>query len=105
MAEYSIHITAEASKDLDDIFRWIATHSEQNALRLVESLRSQIHRLADFPGKYEVYRRARAGRPDVHSMAAPPYIVYFTILEAAREVRILTIRHGARRQPRSFGNR
>jgi plasmid stabilization system protein ParE len=35
-------------------------------------------------------------------MAAPPYIIYYRVLEDQKVVQILTIRHGSRRQPRRF---
>jgi plasmid stabilization system protein ParE len=35
-------------------------------------------------------------------MSVPPFIVYYRTDDKRRSVRILTIRHGARRQPKRF---
>jgi plasmid stabilization system protein ParE len=32
----------------------------------------------------------------------PPFIIYYRITEKPATVRVLTVRHGARRQPRRF---
>jgi len=35
-------------------------------------------------------------------MPVPPFIVYYRIIERSAAIRILMIRHGARRAPRRF---
>jgi plasmid stabilization system protein ParE len=35
-------------------------------------------------------------------MPVPPFIIYHRVLESERIVEVLTVRHGARRQPRRF---
>jgi plasmid stabilization system protein ParE len=35
-------------------------------------------------------------------MPVPPFVIYYRVLEAERIVEVLTVRHGARRQPRRF---
>jgi len=35
-------------------------------------------------------------------MPVPPFIIYYHIIDQRRAVEVMTIRHGARRQPRRF---
>ncbi len=58
--------------------------------------------MREFPHRYEVHQHRRDTSKTVRSMAVPPLIVYYRIDDALLAVRVLTVQHGARRQPRRF---
>jgi len=55
-----------------------------------------------FPPRTVVERQDRKLRHPVRSIPVRPYIVYFRVLDEDYVVRVLHVRHGARRRPRSF---
>jgi toxin ParE1/3/4 len=99
---YEVKITGEAGSDLAAIHQYISTDSPQNADAVVDRLLISIDSLERLPHRYKVYRRgSRPGRV-IRSMPVPPFVVYYEIRDDDRVVRILTVRHGAQRRPRSF---
>jgi plasmid stabilization system protein ParE len=99
---YEVRITGEAGSDLEAIHHYISLDSPQNADTVVDRLLNAIDSLERMPHRYKVHRRgSRRGRV-VRSMPLPPFVVYYEVREDERMVRILTVRHGARRRPRSF---
>jgi plasmid stabilization system protein ParE len=69
---------------------------------VAEGLIDAIDSLSQFPHRYKVHRSARDANRIVRSMPVPPFILYYRILEQDRMVQVLTVRHGAQRQPRQF---
>lgn len=55
--------------------------------------------LKQFPHRTVVERQNRKLRHPVRSLPVPPYIVYFRVLDDQRVIRVLHVRHGARRRP------
>ena len=100
---HAVLISLEAGNDLAAIDAHIASDSPQNADRVLERLFVAIESLNRFPNRYKVYRRGtRPGRL-VRSMPVVPFVVYYQVIDADRVVRILTVRHGARRRPKTLG--
>jgi plasmid stabilization system protein ParE len=95
-------MTLDASNDLIHIFDYVEQSSPQNAPSVVRSIFDAIDSLAQLPHRYKVHRSARSPDRVVRSMPVPPFIVYYRILEQEQTVRVLTVRHGAQRQPRRF---
>jgi plasmid stabilization system protein ParE len=62
-------------------------------------MRDSLDRL---PHRCKVHRSNRNSTRVIRSLPVPPFIVYYRIIEADRVVEVITVRHGARRQPRSF---
>lgn len=85
-----------ALADLEDIYRAIVLHNPTAAARVIERIKTSIELLADFP---------RLGRPSeikgARKLGVPrvPYIVVYELDEAADEVLILRVYHGARQMP------
>jgi addiction module RelE/StbE family toxin len=99
---YEVRITGEAGSDLAAIHHYISADSPQNADGVVDRLLNSIDSLEQLPHRYKIYRRgSRPGRT-VRSMPVPPFVVYYEVREDDGVVRILTVRHGAQRRPRSF---
>jgi plasmid stabilization system protein ParE len=67
---------------------------------MVERIVDAIETLNTFPHRSVVHDpEARLPHP-VRMLPVRPYVVYFRVQENEGIVRILTIRHGARRRPR-----
>jgi addiction module RelE/StbE family toxin len=82
-----------ALRQLDQIFSYIAKDSPKGARRMVERIAS----VADLLGSQPRMGRATSGRDlYVQPISGTPYIIYYKIL--LNDVRIVRIRHGARRR-------
>jgi plasmid stabilization system protein ParE len=86
--------TPSARDDLQDIHDYIADDSPSNALRLLDRIESQCHRLAEqtFMG----VARPEFNRPNLRSFVVrnTPYIIFD--YPAVDGVQIAYIRHGSR---------
>lgn len=82
-----------AALDLDDIFNWITKDNPGAAVAMVERIRLRINRLG-LPG------RSHIGRPGLvegtRELVEPPYIAVYMVDEAADEITMLAVLHGAR---------
>src|SRR5512133_2897307 len=99
---YRVLVMPEAAADLVGIFDHIERDSAQNARAVIEALIDAIDSLAQFPHRYKVHRSTRDPDRIVRSMPVPPHVVYYRVIEQHAVVRVLTVRHGARRQPNRF---
>jgi plasmid stabilization system protein ParE len=99
---YHIIISPRAVRELTEICSYIRGESPSNAALVATRLVASIDSLEQLPHRYEVHQHRKDPRKTVHSMAVPPFIIYYRIDDNARAVRILSVRHGARRQPQTF---
>jgi plasmid stabilization system protein ParE len=99
---YRVNIQPEASADLVATFEFIERDSPQNAVSMMEAIFASIDSLKYFPHRSKVHRSARKPTRVVYAMSVEPFIIYYRIREADRVVEVLTVRHGARKQPRRF---
>jgi len=102
MVPYRVIITPRASVDLEAIYDYIARESAQDAAAMVTRILDALEPLKQFPHRTVVERQSRKLRHPVRSLPVPPYIVYFRVLDDQRVIRVLHVRHGARRRPRTF---
>ena len=102
MATFRVIITPRAGKDIEGIHDYVARDSPANAAAVVKRILDALEPLKQFPHRTVVERQSPALRHPVRSLPVAPYIVYFRVLDEDQVVRILSIRHGARRQPRRF---
>jgi plasmid stabilization system protein ParE len=102
MKRYRVEVEREATSDILNIFRYISEKSPANAAIVSERIWDEIKSLAVLPRRYEVHRSSRRPERVVRSMSLPPFIIYYRIPDQQSVVQVLTVRHGARRQPRSF---
>jgi plasmid stabilization system protein ParE len=56
--------------------------------------------LAQLPHRFTVHENRKDPALTVRSMPVAPYLIYYRTDDDRRIVRILTVRHGHRRQPR-----
>jgi plasmid stabilization system protein ParE len=101
-ARYRVHVMPEASADLRRAFEYIEQDSPQNAASVLSELFAAIDSLELLPHRYKVHRTNRNADRVVRSMPVLPCIIYYRVLESERIIEVLTVRHGARRQPRRF---
>jgi toxin ParE1/3/4 len=99
---YRVIILPRASADLQELFEYIERQSPQNASGVARQIIDAIDSLEELPHRYEVHASSRDPSRVVRSMPVPPFIVYYRTDEKRLSVHILTIRHGARRQPKRF---
>jgi toxin ParE1/3/4 len=99
---YRLIISPEASENLNALHAFIAEDSPQNAARMVERILTSIDNLKIFPHRTVLERQSRKVTHPVRSLPVKPYVVYFRVLDDEKAIRILTIRHGARRRARRF---
>jgi len=100
--QYRVIMLPEASTDLTGIFDYIERESPQNATAVARKLVDAIDSLERFPHRCRVHVSNRNPERVVRSMPVSPFVVYYRVIERNTAVEILTIRHGARRQPRRF---
>lgn len=81
-----------ALAQLHNILIYTSAHNPDAARRVLARIHRAIHRLTLFPHSARI--TARAG---VRALAVPgfPYVVYYTVDIAVREVRILRVLHAA----------
>jgi plasmid stabilization system protein ParE len=101
-APYRIILLPEAGADVPAIHDFIAKDSPQNAVGVVRRLMASIDSLQQSPQRCKIHLPNRIAERVVRAMSEPPFIIYYRILESARVVEVMTIRHGARRQPKRF---
>ena len=104
MEAYRSIISPEAAADLAALHAYIGQDSEDNAAKMVERILAAIETLKALPHRTVLPRQSRNTRHAVRTLPVKPYVIYFRVLDDDRVVRVLTIRHGARRRPRRFGS-
>jgi len=86
-------IDESAAADLDGIFDWISRDNPRAAAELVRRIRARINRLG-------IAGLSHVGRPGLvkgtRELVEAPYIIVYAINEAADEVVVLAVLHGAR---------
>ncbi|MFZ1102133.1 MAG: type II toxin-antitoxin system RelE/ParE family toxin [Hyphomicrobiaceae bacterium] len=88
----NVRYTVKALKQLDEIFSYIAESDPGAAQSVKARIQRAINRLGRHP--YSARPTERAGIR-VLAVVRYPYLVFYTVDEAAREVHILRIRHSS----------
>lgn len=90
---YRIRYLPTAVRQLDEIFTYIDARNRAAARRVAVAIRRSIERLADFP-----YSSRPSEVPGIRELPIVryPYIVFYAVDDAAREVHVLRVRHTAR---------
>jgi plasmid stabilization system protein ParE len=102
MSHYRVSISPSAAADLHSIHDYIAVHSADNAAKMVGRILAAIELLETFPHRTVLQRQSQQWEHKVRSLAVKPYVVFFWVVEDQQLVRILMIRHGARKRPNDF---
>ena len=99
---YHLILSPGAAADLQAIHEYISKDSPDYAAKMVGRILDAIGTLELFPHRNLIERRSAKIKHPVRSLPVKPYIVYFRVLDQQQAVRILAVRHGARRRPRRF---
>jgi toxin ParE1/3/4 len=99
---YQVIVSPRASGDLSQIYEYIALDSPENAAKFLQALFDAIDSLVLLPARHPLIESRPRIKRETRVMPVSPYLIYYHILEAQGAVRIVTVRHGARRQPRRF---
>ncbi len=96
---FKVILTERALLDLDGIVDRIRSDSPKNAANVAAALVESINSLEQMPARFRMVGKSRKRQSDIHAVVVYPYIIYFRCDSTAKSVHILTIVHGARRQP------
>jgi len=86
----------QAEADLVQLFDYLIELDPRAALRIHETIRDQVARLADYPG---LGRPGRVADTRELVIARTPYLVAYTVDQRINAVIVLRVLHGARRWP------
>lgn len=89
-----VRYSPRALAQLEEIHSYIRQHNPRAAVRVVERIEELCEKLGEFPGIGHLTDQAGVRALPV---VRYPYVIYYMILKDADEVRILRVRHGARR--------
>jgi plasmid stabilization system protein ParE len=101
-ARYRIQLSKCVAADLEAIFDHIAKDSPANAGKMVARILTAIERLKILPHRNVVEGQSARLKHPVRSVPVQSYIVYFRVIDEHHVVRILQVRHGARKRPKRF---
>ncbi len=89
-----VRFSRRALAQLQEIHNYIAPFNPRAAGRAVARIEELCEKLSDFPGMGHA-----TDQPGVRVLPVVryPYLIFYTVLAEAEEVRILRVRHGRRR--------
>jgi plasmid stabilization system protein ParE len=99
---YKIIVSGKAERDLFEIENYIFADSPQNAVAVVERIRSAIRSLDSFPTRFKKFEINKDPAKIVYSMSVAPFAVYYRVIEPSLTVEVIDIRRGARDHPPRF---
>ena len=100
--KYRILLKKRVAADLEHIFNTIAKDSPDNASTFVQKLLTAIDTLEIFPHRKIIEGQDPNESTAVRSLPVKPYLVFFRVMDSQRIVRILRVRHAARRPLKRF---
>lgn len=92
---YRVLIQPPAADDLDDAFRWIARASPSRAARWLDDVFAAIQTLSEFPRRCPLALESDAFSEEIRQLLYGDFRILFDIEDDI--VRVLHVRHGARR--------
>ncbi len=95
--DYKVIWDDEAIGELAAIVRRIAKNNPDAARKTGELLLQKAGLLSSFPQFGKVFKKLH--REDVREISVPPYRIIYHVKAAQNCVQILTVWHGARREP------
>ena len=99
---YRVIITPRAGRDLEEIHEFISRTSPTRADAMIVSILDALETLRDFPFRQVLQHQNPRLRFQVRTLPVSPYRVFFRVVDDEFVVRVLHVRHGARRLPRRF---
>jgi toxin ParE1/3/4 len=99
--DFEVIWTEPAAEQLEQIIRHIAADQPVAAERVRAEILERVEGLSRLPFMGAVYEKDRKGR--TREILSGKYRIFYRMDEASRRVEILTVWHGARREPRLPG--
>jgi|SRR5688572_19458862 len=99
---YRVLLAKRAATDLEEIFDRIAKDSPGNAARVIDRILTAIDGLKTFPHRNLVAEQDPTAAHPLRSMPVQSWIVFFRVLDQHHVVRVLRVRHGARRRLKRY---
>jgi plasmid stabilization system protein ParE len=100
LIRWTVQLTYDAGNDLQRIHDRIAADSPVNAAAFIKRMLDAIDGLAIVPHRSIVQKTSKRLGQSVRMLPFGAYVIYFLAYDDQRIVRVLTIRHAARRRPR-----
>ena len=98
---YLVSVTDRAQRDLALLFRAINAEHSEAALKWYRNLKDAILSLEHHPNRCPVTPESRKFRHLLYGNQPHIYRVIYRVLEKQKQVEVLHIRHGARREFRA----
>lgn len=104
MEEYTVKITPQAQKQLEEITHYIAftLQAPEAALDLLEKLEHEIASLSNFPSRIARTEEEPWHSLGIRKMPVKNYLVYLWIDEETRSVQVTAVVYGRRDQRRQL---
>ena len=98
MGSYNIHIPPRAEKDMRGIAAHITNELGQpdTARKIITALKEGISSLREMPERYAKVADKRLAKKGIRRLIVGNYLVFFTIDEPRRAVRIIGVLYGRR---------
>ena len=94
MANYKIKITQIAQDDLKSIITHIRLDNPDAAIRMYETLKESIGKLADFPLMGSVPLDTKIARQGYRMIVVDPYLVFYILVMEENTVEVHRVLHG-----------
>jgi plasmid stabilization system protein ParE len=102
LPRYEVHLTAQAEADLGVIAGVASPGALTPLTGLLDRIALAIDRLEHLPYRHAIQTGRRRPSQAVRRVPVTPFVIYYRVDEVRKRVDIVTIRHGARRRPRTF---
>jgi plasmid stabilization system protein ParE len=95
-------LTQEVLAGIKEIASYIRQESPAAAASIAGAFLDGIDSLELMPGRFKRVGISRKRRTPVHALVVRPFTIYYRIDDRPKAVYILSVLHGAQRQPRQF---
>ena len=96
--DFEVIWTQPAADQLEQVIRFIAADQPVAAEQVRADILTHVETLSKLPFLGSVYEKDRSGR--AREILCGKYRIFYRVDEPARRVEVLTVWHGARREPR-----
>ncbi len=98
MDKYKVRLTPQAYRDIEYIFKYIATEkmAVENAKSQTDRIWKALKKLEIFPSSHQRRNEGRYAGKEYRQLLIDNYIVIFRIDEAKKIVRVITVQYQGR---------
>ncbi|KHM52699.1 ParE toxin of type II toxin-antitoxin system, parDE [Anaerovibrio lipolyticus DSM 3074] len=94
--KYKVVVSEEASKNIRNIFRYIALtlQSPENAFNQIKRIEKHIRGLSEMPYRFRVYKHGKWKGRGLHVMPVDNYCIFYIPDDESTTVTILQVMYG-----------